>query len=429
MAFNDFHVDTTASDNNGGTSEGSADVSGTAGATDGTATVVLDGGSDLSGVVAGDAIRIAGETNGINGSDIFEISSVDDGADTVTVVQTPGTASGLTWAIGGAWATVDRSMNIVASGNKVWVKSSADYTETATIDTVGTSTAPIVYEGYATTTGDTGKATMDAGGARATNITSSVGVNTDLYYVFKNFIFENATGRNVNLVSWDQITCKRCEFNNSGTEGIRVRGALSCERCVAMGATDGFWNGNAGHFFGCYSHLNSSNGIQTTYGIVNSCVFVGNSGANIRSFGGGPNNIFAVINCTLDGNGKDSTHGIETTGIGSNTGLYANNIIYDHATGITEANNKGELQLSLNNLLNANTADYSGADTFSGEVTGAPLFTAEGSDYSLQSGSPAKAAGMDAGELVGDGTSYVDIGGIQRQEPAGGGGLNPILGG
>ena len=41
--------------------------------------------------------------------------------------------TGLTEAL--AWLTIDKAMNTVVAGDKVWVKADGNYTETATIDT------------------------------------------------------------------------------------------------------------------------------------------------------------------------------------------------------------------------------------------------------------------------------------------------------
>lgn len=65
-------------------------------ATNGTATVTLTG-SDLSKVRVGDTVQIVGRTDGIDGTDFFAISAVDDIGDTLTVSPSPGTASGQTW--------------------------------------------------------------------------------------------------------------------------------------------------------------------------------------------------------------------------------------------------------------------------------------------------------------------------------------------
>lgn len=429
MAFNDFHVDSTASDNNSGTSEGSSDVSGTNGSTDGTTTVDLSGDTpDLSGVVAGDAIRINGETGGINSTDIFEIASVNDGADTLVVIQTPGTASSLTWAIGGAWATIDRSMKVNSAGNKIHVKATADYTELVTIIQAGTATAPIVYEGYTTTKGDSGKSTIDGGSTRANCIVGSGG-NSDIFYVLKNLILENATADGLDVTSNDQVTCKNCEFNSNGSEGGRGRNGIVFERCSATGNTGSSFRALTGTIaIGCESKTSGTNGFSFTSGITAHCMSFSDAGTSF-SFTGNNTAAAYVVDCTIDGDGKDTTTGINFSSATIFQTLAVNNIIYDCATGLSSGRDLGELASALNNLVNSNTTNYVNSQTFSGEVTGAPLFTSEGSDWSLQSGSPAKAAGIDAGIPSGDGASYMDIGAIQRQEPAGGGGLNPILGG
>jgi len=87
-----------------------------------------------------------------------------------------------------AFLTIDKAMNTVAAGDKVFVKGDGTYSEDAVIDTVGTKTTPIVFEGYTTTTGDNGKATMSA----TTNcISTALGA---IFYLFLNFKFEDGSG-------------------------------------------------------------------------------------------------------------------------------------------------------------------------------------------------------------------------------------------
>src|SRR5688500_14311591 len=65
----------------------------------------LDGSPDLSGVVVADSILYVDTSTGRK---FFDITSIDNTAKTVTVVSAPaGTATGLTWAIGGQRATFD----------------------------------------------------------------------------------------------------------------------------------------------------------------------------------------------------------------------------------------------------------------------------------------------------------------------------------
>ncbi len=87
-----------------------------------------------------------------------------------------------------------------------------------------------------------------------------------------------------------------------------------------------------------------------------------------------------------------------------------NTILHDCNNGIIVDGDTGERSIGRNNLFNSNTANVSGyltpntasvgseAGESQGDVTGsAPGFTDEaGNDYTLTSGSAAKAAGFDA---------------------------------
>ncbi len=106
-------LDTKTIAASGGTASGSelltrgdftAEATGTDGATTASnATVQLDIPSGLTTVAVGDYILIIGRTDGIEGGAYFEITGVNDGADTVAVTPTPSvTDTGLTWEIYGA---------------------------------------------------------------------------------------------------------------------------------------------------------------------------------------------------------------------------------------------------------------------------------------------------------------------------------------
>lgn len=79
-----------------------AKSSGTEGAiTTGNSVISLGTNVDLSGIVAGDRVRLAGRTDGIGGSNMFDILTVNDAANTVTVQTNPAgpTSSNLVWTI------------------------------------------------------------------------------------------------------------------------------------------------------------------------------------------------------------------------------------------------------------------------------------------------------------------------------------------
>lgn len=301
---------------------------------------------------------------------------------------------------GNAWKTIDKAMNTVVAGDKVWVKASADYTEVATIDTAGTATAPIVFEGYTTTTGDGGRATITGSSSRANCITVSIGGS--FFYAFKNFRFTAATGNGVNT-SATKVTYKNCKFDANG--GIGLNGLdLICEGCEFISNTSyGVQTSNStglehGVFIGCRFDNNGDVAIQAdTHVVVLECTFFSNGLQAISyTLTGG---LCVVVNCTFDGDGKDTTVGIEVTKTNATVAL-VNNAIYDCVTGVSNTlGNKGESVVSRNNLVNANTTAYNNAATFTGEVTAAPVFVDEvaGADYHPDTGSPLIDAGFDGG--------------------------------
>ena len=426
MASLDYYVDNVAgADTNGGTSAGAAIVSGTAGATDGTAVVDLSGDApDLSGVSVGDCIRIAGDAGGIRASDIFEITAVDDGLDTVNVTPSPAnTAGSLTWAIGGAWATLQKAADTVQTldTDQVWVKGGTSYTEVLNITLAGGYVTPITFEGYTTATGDGGVFTIDGGAARASGVTDAI--TTAAYYIFKNMRVTDHTDHGMDL-SMDNCTCKNCAFDNNGNAGAYVGDNWKFENCSfddngGSGATANY----VAVFVGCRAYRNAGDGLTCRNGLMYGCVAFSNTDIGLNMTGSGFT-IHAIINCTVDGDAKDTTMGVSIAGVTAGITVAINNIVYDCATGMTSLTGCGELLVSRNNLLNSNTADYAGgADTFTGEVTAVPGFETEGSDYRLADGSAAIEAGFDASVVCGF-ASGCDIGAHQREEvdPGGGGG-------
>lgn len=328
---------------------------------------------------------------------------------------------GNTGGSGDPWATIDKAMNTVAAADTVFVKSSATYAETATIDTAGTTSAPILFVGYTTTADrtDRGKVTIDATGL--TNaLADSLGA-VGGYYVFENFKFTNANADGVNL-SLNQMTFRNCEFNDNTTDGLAMGNGPMCESCIFSGnGGKGIDCGTVLQVFGCRFLSNTDDGIECTFGTVWGSVFYNNGGDAIEFLG---SNGFgsAVINCTIDGNAKTTGAGIDFAT--SFWGPYAaiNCIIYDCTTGITGHNNGGGRFIGRNNLLNNNTSNYgSGYETLVGEVTSAPSFTDEGSqDYTLGGLSPALNVGFDGYETAGA-SQLADIGAHESSAAAGGG--------
>lgn len=315
-------------------------------------------------------------------------------------ISTSGSDAAAGTSEGAAWLTVDKGMNTVAAGDKVWVKADGNYAELVTIDTVGTSTTPIVFEGYTTTPGDGGRATITGSGARANCVANSTVAGTDLFYVFKNFRFTAATQINF-LTDGDHITFKNCRFDTAGTttahHGIQCRLA-AFENCSfdANAGVGCIIDDGGGVFIGCTFYTNGGNGLtcQNFQSTLFGCTFFSNAGHNAKL--GGTDVIATVINCTFDGDAKDSDTGISYNGA-SNVAVVVNTVLYDCAIGLdSPGGNMGERVISRNNLVNANTTAYVNAATFTGEITSAPQFKNEvgGADYTPAVGSPLINAGL-----------------------------------
>lgn len=300
--------------------------------------------------------------------------------------------TGLTEAL--AWLTIDHAMNTIAEGDKVWVKADGNYAELVTIDTVGGSTTPIVFEGYSSTTGDNGQATITGSDSRANCVVDSKTAGTIVWYIFKNFRFTAATDVGF-LTDCDKLTFKNCKFDNNGSHGLQCR-LVGCEKCeFSDNTTDGcVVSALGGIFINCKFYSNGQNGLNTFANGVScvafGCICFDNAVNSIKT--GGNLQISAIINCVCDGNTKNSNTGIL---MASTQQAVVNTVMYDCDTGFA-TESVGELLISRNNCVNANTTAYSNAATFTGEVTSAPQFTNEvgGADYTPAAGSPLIDAGF-----------------------------------
>lgn len=303
---------------------------------------------------------------------------------------------------GNAWATINKAAATVAASDKVWIKASANYTETVDLVTAGGSTTWIVFEGYTTTTGDGGKITIDGSSTRSSGIITSGGLGF-AYCRFENFIIQDHTNAGVLSISLDMCIWINCEFNNNGLtdvagSGVDVDNSHVFISCVADGnQDDGFEIDTGGCFVNCISNNNGQNGWNTTSGgqTLLNCVAYNNAGDGIR-LGGNTSNPVVISNCTVDGNNKNSTTGF-TQNTNGRQAVVINSIFYDCATGISGGSNDGPSQVGFNNCVFNNTTNYSTAwDQSNDDINVDPEFTDETiQNYTLKTTSPCRNAGSD----------------------------------
>jgi len=424
MALTFYLSSAAGSDNNGGTSEAVV-ASGSAAATDGTAVVDLSADSpDLSGVTDNvDAIRIEGETGGYNSSDIFKITGHDNGAKTVTVTGSglPGTASGLAWAIGGPWATPQRAMNVVSSGDHVYGKADGDYTDDSDSDGAcmkikreGSASQPIVIEGYKTMPGDADahwgdddyRMTIDGTAASLTaGVAVDSGLGAILYYVFKNIRTKNCSGQGFNIGQKSSVTLENCRGDQNYV------GLYHTARALVEGCS--FDNNDYWGVYGCPVLNNCDVFNNANHGIVPSadmevgfCRVYGNGGNGFDGDALGA--VYDIHDNTFDGDGKPSGMAAITLG-GSRASRVVNNIFHDFETGVKDAANQGERHVVRNNLYsNCTTPRYNFPEGTGDIERDDPQFVDEANhDYRLGGSSPARGAGY---------PDYMDIG-AEQSEP------------
>lgn len=329
--------------------------------------------------------------------------------------------AGTSEGAGNAWASIGKAMNTVAAGDFVYVKASGEYAaeDAATdavgqIDTAGTTTSWIVFEGYTTTPGDVTYAavTLNAGTNALANCINTSLASVNAFNAFRGFRFTGGSADGVSLPNPEYFLFSLCRFDNNGGDGLEGDNNYTFERCQFDNNTgDGVSIDYYAQIFYCVSHTNGNYGFKFS----GSSVAVGclgyNNGANAFWSGSLQG---AWINCTADG--ENVQGGFELNLHGH---VVANCIVYDCDVGIHGVSAGGEsVATSLNNLFHSNGADRTNWPADASDVTGDPLFVDEASDdYRLLNDSPALVAGLDVGETVA-GLSYMDIGAHQRNPDA-----------
>lgn len=324
-----------------------------------------------------------------------------------------GTAEGS----GNAWQTIQKAANTISSGDKVWVKASADYTEQVTLAT--SMTELTVFEGYSSTVGDGGQAVIEASNSRSFCVQAG-GKN---HYCFKNFIMQGATSKTLDMNAtggvcqyWVFVNCIFQPDTGSGTKaGNLMRSAYFVfYECIFRNfSSDGIsFYDSPNTFVGCVFSNNGRHGISpdsgTTTVYATKCIFAGNASNGIKTVRGSANF------CTFADNGN----GVEATTIADVSGC----VISGH-NGVSAFGTKK--CRTFNSFFYDNTTDqadigvgFVGADIRNTTLSTDPFTDSASGDYTILSNSSA----YQGASFVAGYTDYQDAGALQHQDPAGGGG-------
>ena len=386
---------------------------------------------------------------------ISRVTAVDAVSVTVSTTAKGGTApttagTGMSINVGGAWlgpnGAVGFPFNFAtgamtnASGDymRVNLKNSATYNITAAMThTLG---GPVIFQGYTTTPGDLGKATIDGGTSGASYAMLALSSNGIDRTCLADLIFQNngATGSAAGLTgaSDPRTTLLRVVVNNVLGDGFNTPGqAIECEAyaCNKNNSSNsgGFviTSGSLARLIRCISHDNTgsnSNGFydQGGNGILIDCIADTNG---LHGLLCNNTNRMTVLGCDFYNNGGSGIHSVSGA---MNFHISNSNFVSNGAYGVNVASGSAVICLLLNNGYHNNTTaptNRLGAAVEVGAVTlgGVPYVDAPNGDFRINL---AAAKGAGRGAFTQTAVSYAgtvgypDIGAAQHQETGGGGG-------
>lgn len=374
---------------NGGSSAGSAKYSGT-GWTASTTTVTATN-IGKSPVAVNDLVRLASSTGGYN-TNWFKITTINSDNE-VVVHAAPGAGdAGYAWAVGGA-LTFDVGALVAQPGDRWNLKSNAAHVITAQRyiagGTAGTAASPILIQGYTTTPGDGGVATVNWN----YNSGDATGVlRNNAYVIYRDLTFAAATTQTVDCVLYcnSHMMCINLHVTCAGAGAnyaIQVaNGAvINCYlagKCVS---------GNYVAWINCYVYTDKSPAMIIGEGAAIGCVVRRNGsagtsvGIDINATGARP--FLGVRNCTVYGFN-------DLINVSSNTSAFVplimNNLLYN--AGAYGVKYSGTANLWLPVLINNAFGACTTADTYglgdavtigSISLTGDPFIDASGGDFRL----------------------------------------------
>jgi hypothetical protein len=378
-----------------------------------------------------------------------------DGASAPTGFVGPTTAaSGLTLVVGGAWAGpagasgfpfnfIENTLSSASSAPpRVNLKNDQTYSITAQMSRslAGTS----AFQGYASTFGDGGRATIDGGTSGASYVL--LFVSGSLAYLC-DLVFQNngATGTSGGLTfSSDRGVIDRVKVSSVRGHGITVGSTAMLKECEATGCNQSNTSGTAGFnftggtpaAFRCVSHDNTGSNSRG-FRISATTILAGCVSDSNGSHGYEMAQICAPVltRCVAYGNGGSGYSAAAARGRASlENCVFANNAAWG-VVGVAAGAAGGEgygtsSVLAANCAFRSNTSGAaSNADaTGSVTLTADPFTDAANRDFSLNdtAGGGADLRGAGRGTFPpGDPTvSYPDIGATQNLTAGGGGGVS-----
>lgn len=370
----------------------------------------------------GNIIQITGGTGFTTG--FYEVKSIPSGV-IARLDRAVGTTSstGGTGNLGGALATVSTVGGSLVAGHKIWIKNEAWNEEVSGLTTNGTASAPITFEGYNTSRGDTPAEADCPTNSRAGAGTVAWASPGD-FYIIKNLVMDTPGTVGFQIESSIIINCY---VLNAGSYSFSFGGGgfstCAAYKCSAIGGASNafpqFVTTGVLRTYGCYAFDCGGYGFYNSgrsyhkFSIAAECTNEGFQCADATN---------EVINCTSYGNTGSTTDGFEAD-FQTYESIWLNNI---------SVSNGRDGYRTGSGTYNSPFIDYNCA--YGNTGTARTEFPAGANDQDVD---PAFVTGTfipTATELVGGGFAVdfentasgyhnsINIGAVQTQVDAGGGG-------
>jgi hypothetical protein len=404
----------------------------------------------------GNCIHITAGTNFTPG--YYEITAAAAGVATFDRSAGSAAATGGTYYVGGALATVANANTNSVASNTVWIKATGTYTVTSamtvTLTSAGSLHIPLSFTGYTTTRGDNGQFSWTT----ATNSVDLVDFTAANNVTFQNILFSSTAGTKAaglnalstgNSLNISVINCKFTGFLNAILGNFTVNWAFAPLYLVnsRITASTGVGVVNSGSTYIIGSMIDNSTGdgadwsggatASSSSWVVENSIFYKNGGQGLSLPGIGGGSPIAIVN-----HSDFSTN----TGVGLLTGqtlipsIQISNSIFDAngtygiASGALNTNLM-PWQLYNNAFFNNGTGQVQSVNAGIGAITltSSPYVSLGGLNFALNStsggGAALKGTGFPGVLTNGGGTGYANVGALDPMAGSAGGGAHgfPIV--
>ncbi len=338
-----------------------------------------------------------------------------------------------------AWKTAQKALNTITrdatDGDRINMNDEADEVLTVGLDIDGTygnptDTAPLIFQGYTSTPGDGGIGGFSGGGS-VTVVTDSI---VDSVFFVDMHLHSCGSAKIVHLDNGIRLV--NCELDNTTGDGLEADFStfvLNCHFHNIGGEGVSFADGQVlSSFF-----KNGTNDFSTA--IIQDSLGGASIAGNVISLDGSSDGIKCGGGCVCQSNTVYSSAGTGE-GIGVRASQQASCIVNNYVEGFSGTGGNGIEIVSTalvyvyghNKFFNSTLDETLTGDILlnlgNNDVLGSsPLTDPSADDFTVSTllkalGFPSSFKGASTGQ-------FLDVGAAQREEPAGGGGLNPILGG